>query len=276
MKLRIISGFALLFIVVSIVAFNSSFPLSLNIVISIISAACTYEVIKVVGLLNRWEFLIPSITLSALIPFSEIFIDVNITFILYCLYAFAMFLVLIIHHETVTFKDLTTIFAMTIIIPTALHTIVQTRSLSENHGMFYALLTLGAAWVPDIGAYFTGTFLGKHKLCPKISPKKTVEGFIGGIIFSVLVMGLVGLYFTYVYYGGEKHVNYITLILLGFGGSITSVVGDLSFSIIKRSCGVKDFGNVIPGHGGFLDRFDSVIFTAPLIYIILSHISAVV
>ncbi|MFI3206918.1 MAG: phosphatidate cytidylyltransferase [Clostridia bacterium] len=273
MKTRIISGIVILLFGLAIIVFNSSFPLSLNIVIAIISAGCVYELIKVVGLLKRWEFLFPSMIVSVLVPFSGI--AFNGTFTLYCIYSFVMFLVLILHHKTVTFKDLVVVYSMCLMIPSALQTIVNIRALSDNHGMFFVLIAIGSAWVPDIGAYFAGTFFGKHKLCPDISPKKTVEGFVGGIIFSIIVMMVAGYVFSELIYGGTVAVNYLSLAIIGAVCSLISVVGDLSFSIVKRNCGVKDFGNLIPGHGGFLDRFDSVIFTSPFVYLILSYLPLV-
>ena len=138
--------------------------------------------------------------------------------------------------------------------------------------MFYALIAVLAAWVADVGAYFAGTLFGRHKLCPEISPKKTVEGLIGGTVVDVLVMLLCGVWFSAVFYQGRVEVNYVTLLLIGLFGSLISVLGDLSFSIIKRSCHIKDFGQVIPGHGGVLDRFDSVIFTAPFVYLLVTFL----
>ena len=141
--------------------------------------------------------------------------------------------------------------------------------------MFYVLIAIFAAWASDVGAYFTGTFLGKHKLSPNISPKKTVEGLIGGILFNIGIALFCGFIFTNIWYKGNVVARYEVLALIGLVGSLTSVLGDLSFSLIKRSCHIKDFGQVIPGHGGILDRFDSVIFTAPFIYILVSFLPIV-
>ena len=161
------------------------------------------------------------------------------------------------------------LYSMVVMIPCALHTLVSLRELNRGHGMFYVLIAVLSAWVADVGAYFAGTLFGKHKLCPEISPKKTVEGLIGGTAVDVLVMLLCGVWFSAVFYRGAVEVSYLTLFLIGFFGSLISVLGDLSFSIIKRSCHIKDFGQVIPGHGGVLDRFDSVIFAAPFVYLLV-------
>ncbi|MCI8610192.1 MAG: phosphatidate cytidylyltransferase [Firmicutes bacterium] len=115
-----------------------------------------------------------------------------------------------------------------------------------------------AAFGTDVMAYFTGMALGKHKLCPKLSPKKSIEGAVGGTISSMVFCGLFG------YFLVDGMLWQCAVI--GLSGSIAAQLGDLSASAIKRQMGIKDYGNLIPGHGGILDRFDSVLFTAPFIY----------
>lgn len=115
-----------------------------------------------------------------------------------------------------------------------------------------------SAFGSDVCAYFTGMAIGRHKLCPKISPKKTIEGAIGGVVGSILVCGIFGFYFANQYF--------IHCLAIGAIGAVISQCGDLTASIFKRKMGIKDYGNLIPGHGGILDRFDSVLFTAPTIY----------
>ena len=130
-------------------------------------------------------------------------------------------------------------------------------------GIYFAWIPF-IAWVCDTCAYFTGRALGKHKLVPVLSPKKTVEGAIGGTLGAVLV----GAIFGYVLYVNETH-NVATiwvLIIITFVGSIISQIGDLLASGIKRDHNIKDYGKLIPGHGGIMDRFDSVIFVTPCIY----------
>ncbi|MEA4922518.1 MAG: phosphatidate cytidylyltransferase [Eubacteriaceae bacterium] len=119
-------------------------------------------------------------------------------------------------------------------------------------------LVIFGAFATDVMAYFTGVAFGKHKLCPKISPKKTIEGSIGGILGSIIICGLFGWFFAREYF--------IHCIIIGALCGVVSQFGDLTASIFKRKMGIKDYGNLIPGHGGILDRFDSVLFTAPLVY----------
>ena len=127
-------------------------------------------------------------------------------------------------------------------------------------GQFIVLLPLLAAWGADTCALFAGMLFGKHKLAPVVSPKKTVEGAVGGVVggavlvlLAVLVMNaLMGL-----------DMPVWAALVLGGAGAVLGEIGDLSFSIIKRQTGIKDYGHIFPGHGGVLDRFDSVLFVAP-------------
>ena len=133
-----------------------------------------------------------------------------------------------------------------------------------TNGAYLFLLPFIGAWVCDTFAYFTGRFFGKHKLAPAISPKKTVEGSIGGIVFAVAVFAIYGAILS----ARGLTPNYLALCLAGFFVSILSQIGDLALSLVKRECGIKDYGRLFPGHGGVLDRFDSVIATAPIILIL--------
>ena len=113
-------------------------------------------------------------------------------------------------------------------------------------------------------------YLGKTKLCPEISPKKTVEGAIGGLISGCIGAVLIGFVFMWIY--GDVDINFWGVIIVGLLNPVISIFGDLSFSVIKRSCGIKDYGSIMPGHGGALDRFDSIIFCAPLVFVVSQFI----
>lgn len=119
-------------------------------------------------------------------------------------------------------------------------------------------LVIITAFATDIMAYFTGFLFGKHKLCPNLSPKKTIEGAVGGALGSVVFSGLFG-YFV-------VPNLLVHCMIIGLIGGILSQCGDLTASAYKRKMGIKDYGNLIPGHGGIMDRFDSVLFTAPVVY----------
>ena len=133
-----------------------------------------------------------------------------------------------------------------------------------EHGAYIVVMVFIASWISDTGAYFVGSAYGKHKLAPVLSPKKSVEGSIGGIVCAA---GIGALYALLLERLGLCPAEYIWVFaIIGGLGSIISQLGDLGASAIKRQTGIKDYGKLIPGHGGIMDRFDSVIVTAPLIY----------
>jgi len=137
-----------------------------------------------------------------------------------------------------------------------------------TNGFYYVWLVFIGAFATDTFAYFSGYLFGKHKLLPEISPKKTVEGSIGGIIGCAVVMGCYGLYLESI--GLDSLISMPHFIILGLLCGVISQIGDWAASAIKRYVKIKDYGNIMPGHGGVLDRFDSILFTAPVIYFYLS------
>lgn len=170
--------------------------------------------------------------------------------------------------NALSFTDMSAVFAAGLAVPLALSCLLRLRMMPYGGGM--VLIPLVAAFCSDSAALFTGMACGKHKLAPLVSPKKTVEGAIGG-----LVGGMVGMViFRIVFFFCTVHsLNILWCMLLGLVGAAMGQLGDLSFSAIKRQCGIKDYGRLLPGHGGVLDRFDSVIFAAPVIWLIVSHVT---
>ena len=142
------------------------------------------------------------------------------------LYAYAAFMLsmTILFHKKITFKDFAYIFSMTVVITLFASTIVSMKNRDTAHVAFYFILSLGLPWLADIGAYFTGSFIGKHKLCPNISPKKTIEGAVGGTIVCMCATCLLAWIFTAFFYGGKTEVNYISLLVLAFIGSQFSIL----------------------------------------------------
>lgn len=152
--------------------------------------------------------------------------------------------------------SLATFFGLVYVVFFSYH-IVWIDQSAHNIMIWLVFLT---AFGTDILAYFVGVTIGKHKLCPNLSPKKSVEGAVGGTVGSIV---LCCLFAVLMGYGRDTLVSFA---VIGFVGSIAAQLGDLSASALKRRMGIKDYGNLIPGHGGIMDRFDSVLFTAPLIY----------
>ena len=135
------------------------------------------------------------------------------------------------------------------------------RILAMASGRYLIPIPFVVAFLSDAGAYFAGSMFGKHKLAPVVSPNKTVEGVAGGLASAMVGMLLYAVILQLVF---RFQVNYGAALLYGLMGSGVGVFGDLCFSIIKRLSGIKDFGTLIPGHGGFFDRFDSMVTVAPL------------
>ncbi|PWB80242.1 MAG: phosphatidate cytidylyltransferase [Candidatus Methylomirabilota bacterium] len=131
---------------------------------------------------------------------------------------------------------------------------------SMELGRTYILYLVFVTWAGDTGAFYVGSTMGKRLLCPSISPRKTVEGSVGGLICSVVASGLARWWFW-------EGLGAIELVVMGVGLGVMGQLGDLCESMLKRSAGVKDTGVLIPGHGGLLDRVDSLLFTAPVLYV---------
>ncbi len=176
-------------------------------------------------------------------------------------YVFLLMCTMVFFHGKCSFSDVALSFAGSAYISLFFLHIIFIRQL--NLGYLNIWLIFITAWSSDTFAYFAGRLLGKHKLCPTISPKKTVEGAVGGILGSVLCICL----YTYccTKFAGVN-ANYLSAVIFATVCAAFSQIGDLAASCIKRENEVKDYGNLIPGHGGILDRFDSALLIAPLVY----------
>lgn len=151
-----------------------------------------------------------------------------------------------------------------LVIPWAFSCMLQLRMLPHGAGM--VLMPLVAAFCSDSAALFTGMACGRHKMAPLVSPHKTVEGALGGIaggVVGMVIFRIVFYFCTLV----PLHIGWC--VVIGLAGALMGELGDLSFSVIKRQVGIKDYGRLLPGHGGVLDRFDSVLFAAPMIWTIV-------
>ena len=201
-------------------------------------------------------------------------------------YVFALYLAIcvILNSQTINFGKLAgmTLFSGVVIL--CFYSLIYLKRLLppavyNYDAIYFILLILGFAWGGDSMAYFTGRAFGKHKLAPVVSPHKTVEGAIGGVLGSML-LGVLVTVFYFMFFGkivglptealGWKY--YVIIVLLGGLGSILGILGDLFASAVKRQCGIKDYGTIFPGHGGVLDRFDSVMFIAPFVAMVVTVI----
>ena len=156
-----------------------------------------------------------------------------------------------------------------IVIPLFLSALVQLKRM--EYGAFFVLLPVICAFTTDIGAYFAGVFLGKHRGVTLVSPNKSLEGYIGGILSGCLFMLIYGLLVRQ--FAGVE-VSFGVMAFYGLLGSAVAELGDLSFSLVKRQYGIKDYGTLLPGHGGMLDRFDSTIFASPMLLLLVEVLPA--
>jgi phosphatidate cytidylyltransferase len=245
------------------------------VVISVLSVVAVYEMLVATKYIKNKVLSVSSLFFVFLVP--VVFIEDRLRYnlpLICCIFLLLLFLVMIYKHEKVSFEAVALVGFVSISIPLSLSCLLFIRLLSEEaHGMFLMVFTLTIIWIGDAGAYFIGTKLGKHKMAPKISPKKSWEGFVGGLICSGLIGFAAPFVYEFVYAqitgGAVIETNKIFFAITAVICSALGVVGDFSASLVKRQCAVKDFGNIMPGHGGVLDRFDSVLFAAPFMYQVL-------
>ncbi|MBQ7668147.1 MAG: phosphatidate cytidylyltransferase [Clostridia bacterium] len=244
-----------------------------NILIALVAIAATYEFIGAINHMNykpiKSVAYISSIVLLfiGLIPNTQVYkwsiAYLGAMVIITLIYAF------FVRKENNSLIDVCFTFFNILYVVVLLTFLLMTFYVERNGidlGRYLVWYILLGAWGPDIFAYFIGTFFGKHKLCPTISPKKSVEGAIAGIIGGI---ALLVLYTMILNNKLGLGINYISIALVGLIVAIFSELGDLVASSIKRTAGIKDFGSFLPGHGGMLDRIDSVLFVAPTIYYFL-------
>ena len=252
-------------LVLLFVFFSKSFPILIDIAITIICFMCVGEFSAATGRLKYLQLSIPSLVFAVIYP---MLMSYGSGMMIGYIYTGIMLSMLIFFHKKISFRSFAYIYSITIIITFALSSIISMKLLDPAHGAFYFVLSLGLPWMADIGAFFAGSYLGKHKLCPNISQKKTIEGAVGGVLGSVILCALYGLIIARTV-EVESGVMLKLSLLIGFMGSLASIGGDLFASSIKRVMRIKDYSNLIPGHGGILDRFDSMLFVAPIVVFVL-------
>jgi len=266
---RIITGVVGVAIIIPLFIFSNT--IAFTVAIAFVTVMCLFEMFRCMGIHKKYAISMPAYTLAAVVPFFlRSFGDntnaAKLCFVVSVIYLIIVFAAMIWSHGKIKFNDSMAIFVITAYIVAGTNSIIFVRDFEDVGQYLYLLIFLGA-WMTDIFAYFSGYFFGKHKLIPDVSPKKTVEGSIGGIIGCVLTFVIYGLVVDIAF---ERTANLFFLALVGFIVSVVSQIGDLLMSVIKRHYGVKDYGKIFPGHGGVLDRFDSIIVTAPILYILFS------
>lgn len=270
MLTRIISAAVAIVIAVAVLCFHNT--IVLNIAVAALIAVALFELFKAEDCLKFKVSQAVCYIFALTIPFSNYLLklDKNIMYYIVAGFLLVMFITFLGYYKTMKYEKLCFMIFVSTFISVTMSTLLYLNRTGEEHGLFYVVLTLCGAWLADSGAYFAGTFLGRHKLCPNISPKKTVEGIIGGVITNGIIFVLLGLGYTKLIASGDVSANYILLFVLGMICALLGLLGDLSASLLKRQTGIKDYGNIMPGHGGVMDRFDSVLFVAPFMTIALS------
>lgn len=258
---RILTGvIAFCFVLVPVLFFADT--VVLPIAVALFGAVATYEVLHCVGLHKNLWVSIPLYLVTAALPFVIRYLGGVVLLALplaLCVVLIYLLAAAVFSHGKTDIRDVSTVMMLW------LYTLIGFAGLILIHdfirgGKYFYLLAFVGAWVTDTFAYFTGMLLGKHKLIPDVSPKKTVEGAIGGVIFCTLSFVGFGLLYNHLWIAdGEKAIPVLAMAIVGFLVSIVSQIGDLSLSLLKRKYGIKDFGKIFPGHGGVLDRFDSVL-----------------
>ena len=257
-RTRLLSGVILMLITLAVVCLGGNFLFATLFIISLIGMMELYRVVKVnktfCGILGY----IAAISFYLLLYFNlmEYQMMLCIVFLMVLMFAY------VISFPKYSTEQITVTFFALFYVGIMLSYIYQVRIL-EDGALIVWLIFIGA-WGSDTCAYLVGVIFGKHKFAPKLSPKKSIEGCVGGIIGAALL----GAVYATVIKGWMTGIDNPQLIfaIIGAVSSAISQLGDLAASAIKRNHNIKDYGTLIPGHGGILDRFDSIIFTAPIVY----------
>ena len=283
MKTRIIT--AVVGIVVLIGVLFTFDTLIFNLVITAITLIALHEIYAALGFEKQgWPLfgvLVPY-TFLVMLSSYELYrrLVMPASFLVVLFYA----IYLVVRNGTISYQKASGLAMFSGIVIFCFYSFIRLKELLpvEKFGydaIFFILLILCFAWGGDTCAYFAGRAFGKHKLCPVVSPKKTVEGAIGGVL-GTMVFGVI---ITLVYSVAANRMEaftrsnigvsmYVIIALLGCVAAVLGIYGDLFASVVKRQCGIKDYGTIFPGHGGILDRFDSVMFIAPFVTMVITAV----
>lgn len=264
MKTRIITAAALIPVLLLLLLVAPT--LVTAIVWGLLLAIAAYELLYGTGLVQEPRLIVYSAVMAFLVAIWSHFDAVHAYALLgLMLFAGILFGEMMVSHVRITFDKICMCMVSGVLIPFLLSSLIRILVMSKI-GRFMTLIPFIVAFCSDAGAYFAGRFFGQHKLAPVISQHKTIEGAIGGVVSAIAGMII---YSLVLQLGFNFRVNYAYAILYGLLGALTGIFGDLCFSVVKRQTGIKDYGNLIPGHGGVLDRFDSMMMVGPLMEALL-------
>lgn len=273
MKQRIITGLSLatFFALSLFTLYTAFFPFML----SILSVLAVYEIQRVIGLKN-FPIRILSYIVSVALPFIINYDLAQLMVPYFIIYIIIIFLFLILDYDNVHFSQVAIVIFTSISIPFAFGSVLLIRDFyvsypnifSKNESVFFILLAIFSAGLADAFAYFIGSRYGKHKLSPKISPKKSIEGAIGGLVGAPIMCIVIFIIYKK-FLLDQTTITYLGVGIASLILSVISMIGDLAASTLKRNYNAKDFSNILPGHGGIMDRFDSQLFVLPTMYAII-------
>ena len=283
MKTRVITAIVGIIVLIGVMfTFNT---LIFNLVIAAITLIAVHEIYSALGFEKKdW------LMYAVLVPYTLLVMTSNyqvmrrlvmpMSFLLVTFYA----IYLVVRNGTISYQKASGLLMFSGIVIFCFYSFIRLKELLpvEQYGydaVFFILLILCFAWGGDTCAYFAGRAFGKHKLCPVVSPKKTVEGAIGGVL-GTMVFGVI---ITLVYSVAANRMEaftrsnigvsmYVIIALLGCVAAVLGIYGALFASVVKRQCGIKDYGTIFPGHGGILDRFDSVMFIATFVTMVITAV----
>lgn len=277
MKQRIITGVICAILFVGCLFLMDTIVFAL--VLALMSVIAVQEVEKAVNLKNV-PIMAASLAFSALIPILVHFNYKVPVAAVGGIYVVLILILMLVQFEKTKFEEAITAIFASVCIPYSFSLFLVFRDINEHFssytkidGIFFIIFACFSAWLTDVFAYFVGSKLGKHKLCPKISPKKSVEGAIGGVVGAVILNVILLLVFKKFFFTEETGLTYASVVIMSICLSVISMFGDLAASTIKRNFGIKDFGKLLPGHGGIMDRCDSLLFVLPVLYSLIYIIS---
>ena len=271
MKTRTITSVFILLVTIPIILL-SKYPVY-PIALSALAVMATYEILHAIGVEKNWYLSVPAYILAGVFPFASYFVTAEMSYTYLLTIAALIYIYMIyVMGVSVFSKGKTSVRMISEVLLSITYVVVSFTSLSmiryieKDLGLYKLALVFIVSWVCDAMAYVVGSLFGKHKLIPEISPKKTVEGAIGGIVCATLAYLLFGLILDLAI--PNIKVNYLVLAIFGLVLSVVSQLGDLIASLIKREHNIKDFGKLLPGHGGIMDRFDSIMAVSTILLIL--------
>ena len=271
MKTRTITAAYITLVTVPLIIFSKYIIYA--IALAALSIMAAFEILRVLKLERIWHISVPAYILASLLPFACYFVTDDMTYLYLLtiaglLFAYLIYLmgVAVFSKGRISVSTIGVIFLLVTYVVMSFSSLSMIRYMDKETGLYRLVLVFIAAWITDTMAYLVGSLIGKHKLIPEISPKKTVEGSVGGVVGALLGFLLFGLILDLSVEG--LYVNYIALAIFALILSVVSQIGDLIASLIKREHGVKDYSNLLPGHGGIMDRFDSILAVSTVLLIL--------